>query len=776
MVKDVGGSEASITPADQTSGTYKAVLILGQGMAVEDSVLDRFRQEGYLLIGDGKKPVSPKDCEVLKNKIDSNTKICIYAQGSLDTVKGHSIEGSATAEFLRVIKRQSKNEQPLNIHLISSFAGKAANDVDLLPPGSMLVVHGTADAALSNDVVLKTLKDFTQAMSTPSATNPWQDYVDNFATYVKQTTIIAIGEFRYTMRPLEGVLTDPEQIRAYLESERQIFVTKYNEEFDPPLTISREIDLTQATTWINAQRLSVASQTPSRNTDQPAVTAAPAPPELPKVTAPPPLPPHPPISKPSLPTTTSQEALYQNLKYKNQTTFVEMTAIEEIPNKKLFVSKDNYAFDIEDLVAYFKTTGGIWLNPYTNKPFVEEDRNRLIANYPELAALAQEQLQGTEKLSVISEETFEKIAKAAEITAMSYEDQHFLDPSYVKELGKIAQELGFIANDVDLEQITSMDTLFHKYLFSDTELYQSIKTAYKTRVVFNLHEYLMTKQDELDIIDGATALNSQFNYFGVKNFSDLFVKIKLGDKNCLNGASGTLVKVLETIQHLKASSAKQELPPPTSSIQTAVPQIPQQAVEQLTTTPEQPSQESSDPLVANAPNLPITAAPSLPPRPVSSPPTSVTQPKSQERPPIPISNPAKIMQQYKKQKSEQILAIEPQTDLARTVRSVVSSYSTFAKSKMGSRHGETGRKRAESFYASIARETDENKVNEAIKTYLKDETNGNTHPHSFRTMLLSKLTHTDRALMPETLKSTSVNYNTMRENYSNPLPPSTLTG
>jgi len=238
----VGGSEASITPADQTSDPYKAVLILGQGMAVEDSVLAKFRQKGYLLIGDGKNPVLPKDYEVLKNKIDSNTKICIYAQGSLDKVNEHSIEGLATAEFLRMIRRQSKNEQPLNINLISSFADTAAADVDILPPGSMLVAHGTADTVLSNDVVLKTLKDFTQDMSTPSAANPWQDCVDNFTTYVKQTTTIVIGKFRYTMRPPEGELTDPEQIKAYLEKERQIFVATYNEEFDPPLTIGPEID------------------------------------------------------------------------------------------------------------------------------------------------------------------------------------------------------------------------------------------------------------------------------------------------------------------------------------------------------------------------------------------------------------------------------------------------------------------------------------------------------------------------------------------------------
>jgi len=43
--------------------------------------------------------------------------------------------------------------------------------------------------------------------------------------------------------------------------------------------------------------------------------------------------------------------------------------------------------------------------------------------------------------------------------------------------------------------------------------------------------------------------------------------------------------------------------------------------------------------------------------------------------PPPVPNPAKIMHQYKKQNSAQILAIKPQTELAGTVRDVVVAYS-----------------------------------------------------------------------------------------------------
>lgn len=42
-------------------------------------------------------------------------------------------------------------------------------------------------------------------------------------------------------------------------------------------------------------------------------------------------------------------------------------------------------------------------------------------------------------------------------------------------------------------------------------------------------------------------------------------------------------------------------------------------------------------------------------------------------------------------------------------------------------------------------------------------------------MLLSKLTDPTDVLTPKTLKNISANYNTMREKYSNPLPPATLT-
>lgn len=74
-------------------------------------------------------------------------------------------------------------------------------------------------------------------------------------------------------------------------------------------------------------------------------------------------------------------------------------------------------------------------------------------------------------------------------------------------------------------------------------------------------------------------------------------------------------------------------------------------------------------------------------------------------------------------------------------------------------HGETGRKRASQFLQNFNRQTDVREAKEMIIQYLENEKNGNTHPHSFRTMLLHELRDPlTLSKQPRTLKSVSDNY------------------
>ncbi|WP_133137146.1 hypothetical protein [Legionella rowbothamii] len=71
------------------------------------------------------------------------------------------------------------------------------------------------------------------------------------------------------------------------------------------------------------------------------------------------------------------------------------------------------------------------------------------------------------------------------------------------------------------------------------------------------------------------------------------------------------------------------------------------------------------------------------------------------------------------------------------------------------RHGKSGRDRAQAFLAEINVEKDFNEVKNLLIDYLENDKKGNTHPHSFRTMLLHELTNPS---LNTSLQETSKNY------------------
>lgn len=54
-------------------------------------------------------------------------------------------------------------------------------------------------------------------------------------------------------------------------------------------------------------------------------------------------------------------------------------------------------------------------------------------------------------------------------------------------------------------------------------------------------------------------------------------------------------------------------------------------------------------------------------------------------------------------------------------------------------HGSTGRMRANEFSLKFSKVTDYSEAKEVLLSYLRNKANGNTHPHSYRTMLLNEL-------------------------------------
>lgn len=81
-------------------------------------------------------------------------------------------------------------------------------------------------------------------------------------------------------------------------------------------------------------------------------------------------------------------------------------------------------------------------------------------------------------------------------------------------------------------------------------------------------------------------------------------------------------------------------------------------------------------------------------------------------------------------------------DFKDTINQVVDAYCKYSKSTWFSffhYHGETGRVRANDFRAQMANITTYDEAVKATVTYLENEKNGNTNPHSFRTMLLHGL-------------------------------------
>ncbi|CAM4509200.1 MAG: hypothetical protein LEGION0403_FIIPPAGN_00640 [Legionella sp.] len=128
------------------------------------------------------------------------------------------------------------------------------------------------------------------------------------------------------------------------------------------------------------------------------------------------------------------------------------------------------------------------------------------------------------------------------------------------------------------------------------------------------------------------------------------------------------------------------------------------------------------------------------------------QPNTEPKPkiPLPSSKPDSRRKLFKE--------INDAETLQRVVGDAVIRYCEHSDSIYFSifhRHGLTGRRRAKDFLAQLHEEKDFNEVKRLLIDYLDNDKNGNTYPHSFRTMLLHEFVN---ANLNTGLVETSKNY------------------
>lgn len=115
---------------------------------------------------------------------------------------------------------------------------------------------------------------------------------------------------------------------------------------------------------------------------------------------------------------------------------------------------------------------------------------------------------------------------------------------------------------------------------------------------------------------------------------------------------------------------------------------------------------------------------------------------------------------------KQVQKDEDVSKLLKTIRETAEAYKAFSNSHLKSwwfnRHGKAGQERVAAWLNKINAINDVGELQTAVKEYLGDKKNGNTHPHSFRTMLLHALLNPNATPGEATrheLKQTGDNFN-----------------
>ncbi len=216
----------------------KAIMLLGEGLPLTPETEALYREEGYLLIGDGKSYLTRENIKEQVAKAggaDSRTRWDIHVHGAVGDVEviGDRVSSRRahacllfgglheTSEVLSLIKDIAV-DNPTEVHLWSCFAGAAASCYgDILPPGSPLICHGAENLyAVSEVADITFAEQISKRQKLPESDANILDYTPILADLplgaVGKCFVSISGEevsLRFNRKDAKRLLMTPEGIR-----------------------------------------------------------------------------------------------------------------------------------------------------------------------------------------------------------------------------------------------------------------------------------------------------------------------------------------------------------------------------------------------------------------------------------------------------------------------------------------------------------------------------------------------------------------------------------
>ncbi len=221
--------------------SLKAVLILGPGIkasCLEDNfkrMITLYQKEGYLVVGDGIEYLTEQNLLSLKGKINSNTRIDIYAHGSYKLAFAnashylHSFSSETTTSlFFKKLKNISS--KALDLHLWSCSAKYALFDINSLPKKSVLTIHAGSEPSLIDFNTLLIERAIIKLQQSNLILSPFQSFLNNMAIESIQTShlITRIGNKNYQFSIIPNTKEILEDSANFLNKTTFKFIEFYN--------------------------------------------------------------------------------------------------------------------------------------------------------------------------------------------------------------------------------------------------------------------------------------------------------------------------------------------------------------------------------------------------------------------------------------------------------------------------------------------------------------------------------------------------------------------
>jgi hypothetical protein len=198
----------------------KQVLILGPGISQEDcKEYKRTFSSDVYIIGDSINPVDENHIQFQSlNEREKETRVDVRAHGGVIDAQHHSEVFSTvkkgppsltlTKNLLNAFK-DTNPEVPLYIHSWSCFSGAANRDAEILPPGSVLITHASADHIAHSDLAHEGITKSLSRRIT-SAESSREEFIRNMDLAIDPahyTEVLANGQLmHFSLSGLEDII------------------------------------------------------------------------------------------------------------------------------------------------------------------------------------------------------------------------------------------------------------------------------------------------------------------------------------------------------------------------------------------------------------------------------------------------------------------------------------------------------------------------------------------------------------------------------------------